>query len=200
MPVPELEASLPALGVMLPAGASLKGGTLDLDLNVNGAIDRLVTSGPVSVANTTITGFDLGAKMGAVAVFAGLPRSAETVVQTLTSNIRIAPEGIRADAIDLVVPAIGTLTGGGTIASQGAMDFRMLAKLTASNAVAGAVSRAASLGHPENGTPFLIKGTTASPVFAPDLSAVVGGIVNRENATKAASGLLKGLFGKKPNR
>jgi AsmA protein len=198
MPVPELQASLPAVGVTLPSGASLKGGTLDLDLIVSGAIDRLVTTGSISVANTTLTGFDLGSKMAAVAAFAGVPKSANTVIQTLRSNVRVAPEGIRLDALELVVPAVGQLTGGGTIASQGAMDFKMLAHLTSKNAVTSAVVRTTSLGHPENGTPFLIKGTTSSPMFAPDASAMVHAVANKENATKAASGLLKGLLGKKP--
>jgi AsmA protein len=198
MPVPELQASLPAIGVTLPSGASLKGGTLDLDLTVSGAIDRLVTTGSINVANTTVTGFDLGSKMAAVAALAGVPKSVDTVIQTMRSNVRVAPEGIRADALELNVPSIGQLTGGGTIASQGAMDFKMLAHLVSKNAVTSAVVRTTSLGHPENGTPFLIKGTTSSPVFAPDASAMIHSVATKENATKAASGLLKGLLGKKP--
>jgi AsmA protein len=197
MPVPELEASLPAVGVTLPAGASLKNGTLDLELLVSGPVDRLVTTGPVTVANTTVTGFDLGARMGAVAALAGLPRSASTVIQLLSSTIRVAPDGIRADNLDLVVPSIGTLTGGGLIAPRGALDFKMLARLTHQTATTSALARVASLGHPENGTPFLIKGTTSSPVFAPDVSAAVRGLATKENAATSASGLLKGLLGRK---
>src|SRR5207247_11329540 len=42
LPAPELQAALPAVGVMLPAGASIREGTLDLDLAINGPLDRLV--------------------------------------------------------------------------------------------------------------------------------------------------------------
>lgn len=200
MPVPELEASLPAIGVTLPAGASLEGGTLDLDLAVNGPIDRLVTTGPIKMSNTRLKGFDLGSQMAMVAAFAGIPRSADTSIQNLSSTVRVAPEGIRADALDLVVPAIGRLTGSGTVAAQGALDFKMVAQLASTSGIAGDVARIASLGHPENGTPFLISGTTSSPRFAPDVSGTVRGLVNKENATKAASGLLKGLLNKKPKK
>jgi AsmA protein len=198
MPVPELEASLPALGVTLPSGASLEGGTLDLDLDVNGPLDHLVTTGPIKMSDTQIKGFDLGSKLGAIGAFAGLPSVGHTKIQTLGSTVRIAPEGIRVDALELVVPTIGKLTGNGTVAPQGALDFKMVAQLAATTGLAGSVARMTSLGHPEQGTPFLVRGTTSNPTFAPDLNATVRGVVNQENATKAATGLLKGIFGKKP--
>ena len=84
------------------------------------------------------------------------------------------------------------------MAPQGALDFKMVAQLAATTGVAGTVSRYTSLGHPEQGTPFLVRGTTSNPTFAPDVGAAVRGVVNKENATKAATGLLKGIFGKKP--
>src|SRR5262249_440851 len=42
MPVPELAAMLPALGVVLPAGSSLQGGTASLLLTMEGPADRLI--------------------------------------------------------------------------------------------------------------------------------------------------------------
>jgi AsmA protein len=198
MPVSELEASLPALGVTLPSGASLQSGTLEIDLAISGALDRLVTTGPISIANARLTSFDLGSKMAAVAALAGAPKSADTVIQACSAMVRVAPDGIRADNLLMIVPGVGSLTGNGTIAPRGAMNFKMVAKLNNSNAVAGAVSRVASLGHPENGTPFRIEGTTSNPVFAPDVSAAIGNLVNQPNAAKATSGFLQGLLGKKP--
>ena len=198
MPVPELEAALPAIGVTLPAGASLEGGTLDLDLDVNGPIDRLTTTGPIKMSNTRLKGFDLGAEMAVVAAFAGIPRSADTAIETLSAKVRVSPGGIRAEALQLVVPAIGRLGGTGTIGPQGALDFRMLAQLTSSSGIARDVARITSFGGPGAGTPFLVTGTTSAPLFAPDVSGVVRGMVNQDTATKAASGLLKGLFNKKP--
>src|SRR5207248_10739009 len=95
LPAPELEAALPAVGVTLPAGTSIREGTLDLDLAINGPLDRLVITGPLTMANTRVKDFDLGAKLAAVASFAGVPRGADTVIETLHSDVRVAPEGIR---------------------------------------------------------------------------------------------------------
>jgi AsmA protein len=41
MPVDELQAMLPALGVTLPSGASLSGGTLSTSLDIGGPLDKL---------------------------------------------------------------------------------------------------------------------------------------------------------------
>jgi AsmA protein len=54
MPVEELEAMLPALGVVLPSGSQLKGGTLSADLSIIGPIDKLVITGPVKLSNTKL--------------------------------------------------------------------------------------------------------------------------------------------------
>src|SRR5262249_39118122 len=129
MPVPELEASLPAIGVTLPAGASLQGGAMDLDLDVDGPVERLVTTGPITVSNTKLAAFDLGSKMAVVAAFAGVPRSVDTAIQRFSSTLRVAPNGIRADALELIVPTIGRLTGSGTVGASGALDFKVLAQL-----------------------------------------------------------------------
>ena len=64
MPVEELQAMLPALGVVLPSGSQLKGGTLSTDLSIVGPIDKLVITGPVRLADTKLAGFDLGSKLG----------------------------------------------------------------------------------------------------------------------------------------
>src|SRR5262249_3489081 len=166
------------------AGASLQGGAMDLDLDVDGPVERLVTTGPITVSNTKLAAFDLGSKMAVVAAFAGVPRSVDTAIQRFSSTLRVAPNGIRADALELIVPTIGRLTGSGTVGASGALDFKMLAQLAGSSGIAGTVSRVTTLGHPESGMPFLVAGTTSSPTFAPDLSATIRGAVNKENAAK----------------
>lgn len=75
------------------------------------------------------------------------------MIETLVSTLRIGPEGVRADSFNLLVPlvpSVGTLTGNGTIAAKGAMDFRMLAKLKGGNQIVDEISRLTSLRHPEN--------------------------------------------------
>jgi len=50
MPVDELEAMLPSMGVRLPSGSQLKGGTLSAELGITGPIDKLVVTGPVRLS------------------------------------------------------------------------------------------------------------------------------------------------------
>jgi AsmA protein len=197
MPAPDLEATLPAIGVRLPSGASLKQGTVDVNLTVNGPLDRLVTAGPVHVSNLLVGGFNIGGALGALPSLGGLTgasKSGDTSVQTLAATLRIASGGIQADNVDLVVPAIGSITGGGTISAAGNMDFAMRAKLTGSGVVAE-VSRIVSLPQPAGGVPFRITGTTTNPVFVPDVGHAVGDVLAAPDAAATAAGLLGRLLG-----
>jgi len=171
MPAPDLEATLPAIGMTLPSGASLKQGTLDVNLAINGPIDHLVISGPINLANATLAGFDLSGKLSALPSFAGGPKGSgnnATVIETLAATLRVAPDGIRADGLSLVAPGARTLTGGGIITPKGDLDFKMLAKLAGSGSVSQ-ISRFASA----SGIPFRVQGTTANPVFVPDVGRAV---------------------------
>jgi AsmA protein len=201
MPAPDLEAALPAIGVKLPSGASLKQGTIDVNLTVNGPVERLVIAGPVDVSNVLVAGFDLGGKLGALPSLAGLsaaPKSGDTLVQTLAATLCVAPGGIQVAGLNVVAPAIGSLTGSGTISPKDDVDFAMRAKLTGSGVV-GEVSRVVSLAQPAGSIPFHIRGTTTSPVFVPDVGGTVGGAVSglaaSPDAAAKAAGALGGLLG-----
>jgi AsmA protein len=202
MPAQDLQATLPAIGMALPTGASLKQGTLDVNLTMSGPVDHLVIAGPISLTNATVAGFNLGDKLSALPSFPGASQRLAgagdniTTIQTLAATLRIAPDGIRADNLNLVAPAFGTLTGDGTIAPKGNLDFKMLAKLTGSGA-ASEVSRIASLGQPANGIPFHIQGTTANPIFVPDVGRAVSNLAKDPAAAKKAVSALGGLFGRK---
>jgi AsmA protein len=197
MPVTELEAALSAIGVTLPSGASLDQGTLDTDLAITGPIDRLVIVGPLNLSNATVAGFDLGARLAPIASFARLSRGGQTVIQTLSLAVRVASQGIQVDSLKLVAPSIGSLTGAGTIAPRGAMDFTMLATLQGSSPIADQVSRVASFGQAANGIPFRIQGTTSNPVVVPDARRAAGNVLKSEETRKKATELLGGLFRKK---
>lgn len=71
MSVDELEAMLPALGIAIPSGSQLQGGTLSAALGIAGPVDKLVIRGLVRLTNTKLAGFDLGSKLGALAALAG---------------------------------------------------------------------------------------------------------------------------------
>ena len=118
---------------------------------------------------------------------AGIKGGPDTEIETFSSNVRMSPEGMAADSIKFIAPAIGTLNGAGTVSPENALDFRMSATVHTSG-VAGIVANTP--------IPFTIGGTASDPTFHPDVKAVV-----KEEATKAvekaAGGLLKGLLGGK---
>jgi AsmA protein len=183
MPVEELEAMLPALGVVLPSGSQLKGGTISAALGITGPIDKLVITGPVKVSNTKLAGFDLGQKLGALSTFAGKAVSnPDTSIENFSTNARVAPEGTRADNLNLTVPAIGVITGAGTVSPAGALNFTMLADLK--GGMAGGLTQVASGG---KGIPFSVTGTTSKPEFVPDVKGIATGL-----AGGALNGALNG--------
>ena len=204
MPAADLASALPAVGVTLPSGASITEGTMNVDLACNGSVDKLVTTGPIKLSNAKLSGFDLGAKMGALSALAGVPKGPDTVIETFSSDVRVAPEGIRTDNLNLVVPAIGSITGSGTVASNQALDYKMSARLSSSGSPMGKVAGIVSGGN-QNGIPFKIQGTTSKPEFIPDVSAIAGDLAKGVAGSVPASGQniqnlgkqLGGLFGKK---
>ena len=207
MPVDQLQPMLPSMGVVLPSGAQLKGGTLSADLAIAGSLDKLVITGPVRLSNTQLANFDLGSKLGALSAFSGRAASSrDTSIQNASLNARVAPEGTRADNINLTVPAIGVITGSGTISPAGALAFRMVAALN--GGVVGGLTKVAGIGGGggQNQIPFAIEGTTSDPKFVADVAGVATGLVTSRlgNAVKgqvpgqgAVTKGLGGLLGKK---
>ncbi len=188
MPVPELEGLLPALGVVLPAGSRLAGGTASVLLALQGPADKLVTTGSLGLNGTRLTGFDLPKRMAAIEKLAGIKGGPDTEIQTLSADVRVAPEGASARNMKLVVPAIGALTGEGTVSPANDLDFKMSAMMHTAGLLA-AVS--------DTPIPFLVQGTCADPVFRPDWKAAVKDQVH--DLEKGAGGLLKGFLGGKKN-
>jgi len=179
MSVDELQPMLPALGIVLPSGSQLRGGTISADLAISGPLDQLVIAGPVRLSNATLAGFDIGSKLGALSALRGkAPSSPDTTIQNASLNARVAPDLIRADAINLAIPSLGVVTGAGTISPAGALDFRMLADLQTERGEARA--QRTGRGADRGGVSFMIQGTTASPKFVPDVGSVAG------NAAKGA--------------
>jgi AsmA protein len=205
MPVTELQAALPAIGVTLPPNATLKEGALDTELTITGPVDRLAIAGPLKLSNGLLAGFDLGSKLGKLASFAGLQSAKDTVIETLSAALGLTPDGTTVDMLVMNVPTIGSLAGEGTISPKGEMNFTMLAKLSGSALAAptGTMARVASFGQ-TNGIPFRIQGTTSSPSFAPDMGRAMKSVGSelKETATKPenvqkAADFIGGLFGKK---
>ncbi|MBZ5727591.1 MAG: AsmA family protein [Acidobacteriia bacterium] len=190
MPLAELAEMLPALGIVLPAGSSLQGGTASVKLALEGPLDRLVTTGSVSLNKTRLAGFDLPGRMAAIAALAGIRGARDTEIELLSTNLRMAPEGMSASEIQLVAPAIGEIDGTGSVSPAYALDFHMRA-MVHTGGVMAAIRNAP--------IPFSVAGTCSEPVFRPDLKVVVKQEIQGlgGNVGKAAGGLLKGLLGGK---
>lgn len=176
MAVNDIQSLLPAFGVVLPNGASLQGGVINMDMTAEGPLDRLVITGPLSMTGTHLTGFDLASKLGALSALTGLKPSSDTLIQTVSSGLRVAPEGIRANNLLIDVPSIGSLAGNGVIGSDNSLDFKMLLKLSSATGSPLANLSSVSAALQKNGVPFLIQGTTHNPKFLPALGNQVKGL------------------------
>jgi hypothetical protein len=212
--IDELEAFLPAVGVHLPTGSRLQGGTLTANLNVTGSTASPIITGPVRLDNTNLAGFDLGSKLSAVTALTGAKTGSVTAIRSLSTNVRVANGDVRTDNLSLVVPALGTATGAGTVAASGALNYQVVLKLTgivgggggssSQPAGAGGIAgqlmgmipsgggAASSIGGLagaalRNGIPVAIGGTTSNPTFAPNLSGLAKG-----GAASAAQGIIGG--------
>ncbi|HTJ86795.1 MAG TPA: AsmA family protein [Terriglobales bacterium] len=207
MPVNDLQTLLPALGVTLPSGSSLQGGTLSADLTISGPVTQMVIAGPVKLANTKLAGFDMGSKMSAISALTGAKTGPDTSIQNFSSNVRYSPSGIQTENVNLVLPALGTVTGSGTVSPQNALDYKMKASLNGS--VVSGASKLAGLSGNGATIPFFIQGTASDPKFVPDVKGMVGSQLSNQLSNRLGSQVpggqnaqgavkaLGGLFGKK---
>ena len=189
MAVSEIVGMLGPLGIVLPSGSSLQDGTIETKLSIEGPADKLVMSGPLALRGTKLVGFDLGKNMALVTQLAGMQTGSSTEIEHASLHVNMSPSGIEAKDIQLNVPAIGELRGDGTVSPANALDFKMSAALHTSGAAALIANKS---------IPFFVQGTSAAPVFKPDLKGMAKDQLNsiKENPS-AAKDLLKGLFGGK---
>jgi AsmA protein len=191
MPVDELEAMLPAVGVVLPPKATLKGGTLNLAMATEGAVDKLVTTGTVRLENTELANFNLGSKLAAVSALSGKNTGNDTKIQNFSTDVRNSPQGTQATNLNLTIPSIGVVTGAGTVSPSNQLAFKMKADV-------GGM-----------GVPFGVTGTASDPKFTPDVAGIatglLQGVLSGQTPGQGKPGQqpnpvdsLTGLFKKKP--
>jgi AsmA protein len=199
MPVDDLQTLLPALGVTLPAGSHLEGGTLTANFTITGPTDKLVINGPVQLANTKLAGFDLGSKMSAISVLSGLKSGQDTTIQNFSTDAHVSPEGVQTQNVNLNVPSIGIITGNGTISPQNALNYQMNAKIN--GGMVGGLTQLAGLGKQGASIPFSIQGTTSDPKIVPNVKGMLGSQFNPTGQGQNPAGNivngLTGLFNKK---
>lgn len=211
LPATDLEAFLPALAINLPEGSKLTAGTMSANLHVTGPTNKLVTDGNLGLFNGKLSGFDLGQKMSSVASLAGIKTGKDLDIEKFTSDVHMAPTGLKADNMDLVVPALGTVVGGGTLDSKNNLNFNLVASVNsavlnaaegaAAGAVGGSLGKALGGGaNCKNGgmkVPLQVHGTTSNPQIVPDVGGATASVLKAElscaggagNATGVTSGL-----------
>jgi AsmA protein len=181
MPVDDLEAMLPALGIVLPPKATLKGGDMNTEMAIEGPVDKLVITGNVKLENSSLTNFDLGSKLSAISALSGKSTGKDLTIQNFSSDVKVAPEGTQANNMNLTVPSLGVLTGGGTVSPSNQLAFKMNA------AISGL------------GVPFSVEGTTSDPKFVPDVKGMATGLLKNLGKPGNQNPIngLSGLFSKK---
>ena len=155
LPVDQLEQLLPVVGIHLPSGSSLHGGTLTATLAITGPATATTIAGPVEIDNSQLAGFDLGSRIQGINPFGG--KGGGTTIKTLRTDVNSSPQGTQFTNIYGDLPQIGTASGNGTVSPSGALDFKLMAKFSpasgvgavagkAMNAVTSAVGSAGAVG------------------------------------------------------
>ena len=207
LPATDLESFLPALGINLPEGSKLTAGTLSTNLHLTGPTNKLVTDGFIGLYNGKLSGFDLGKKMSGIAALAGIKTGNDLDIEKLTSNVHMAPTGLKAENLNLVAPALGTVVGGGTLDSKNNLDFNAVATVSSSllsnagGSPGGDIVKLLGGGaNCKNGgikVPFQIHGTASDPKFVPDIGGATASLLKSELtcAGGSASSLANSLAG-----
>jgi len=181
MPAKDLEAFLPAVGIHMPNGASLQGGTLNVNLQLNGPTNKLVTSGNVGMFSAKLVGFDLGSKLSAVGSLVGINTGKDLDIEKMTTDLRVAPTGIEVQNTQAVVPSLGTLVGKGTIDAKNNLDFKMAATLKGGVGGAAGAAGSAATGAASNAIGGLLGKVTGG---AGGVAGAAGGLMgNCKNAS-----------------
>ena len=204
LPATDLESFLPALGINLPDKSRLSAGTMNTNLHVSGPTDKLVTDGNIGLFNGKLAGFDLGKKLSGIGALAGIKSGGDLLIEKFTTDLHMATTGLRADNLNAVVPALGSMVGNGTVDAKNNLDFKLVATVNNNVATAAADSAAGGLAGGtvgkmlgggaascKNGgikVPLQIHGTTASPQFVPDIGGAAASLLKSEFSCAGSGG------------
>jgi AsmA protein len=211
VPIDGLQALMPAVGVKLPNGATLKGGTLSANFAIKGSPTDNVIVGSYEIKNTQLVGYNLGSKIVGIAAMGGIKTGDTTAITISRADMRIDKSGSRTTNIYSVLPALGESTGSGTVSPSGQLNFHLISKVTSAkglNKVGVNIltklnsTSAAAKPSKATGIPINITGTAENPVITADVNGLVKGnaaaLKSKGNDVLNKTGLSK-LFGKKNN-
>lgn len=202
VPVDEIKVLLPSLGLKLPTGSHLQGGSVTMKVAVTGTPASPVIAGSLQLANTTVVGFNLSSHLTSGAGFGGPGASApDMVLSSLELNLRATRAGAQVENISMKSPAVGDATGAGSVGKNDELDFNLLAHPT--GGVAGALTKMASVGSGNGATvPVKIGGTLENPIIQPDAGAGARSIAGQtaKGVASVPGRAIGGLFGKKKDK
>jgi hypothetical protein len=179
VPLDSVEIFLPALGIVLPGGSTLRGGTVTAKLTIDGSIDHPVTSGNVEIAKAHLKGFDLGKELSKIGAGSTLEGS-DLAIANLSTNLRVASSGTHVSDFKGNFGGIGSITGGGEVNASNHLQFKMVAHVPSDGAVRFGLNHV-GLKNVPNDVPFQVVGTTAAPIVIPELSGMA------KNSAKVAA-------------
>jgi AsmA protein len=184
VPIDDLQAILPAVGVKLPNNATLHGGTLTANFAMKGSPKDNVITGSYEIQNTKLVGYNLGSKIVGIAALGGIKTGDSLIIDVSRADIRITQAGSESTNIYSKLPAMGESTGSGKVSPSGQLDFHLISKisnakglnkfginlLTKLNSTSAAAKPSTA-----SGIPILITGTAENPVITADVSGLVKG-------------------------
>jgi AsmA protein len=202
VPVDEIKVLLPSLGLKLPTGSHLQGGSVSIKVAVTGTPASPVIVGSLQLASTTVVGFNLAAHLTSGAGFGGPAASApDMVLSSLELNLRATRAGAQVQNISMKSAAVGDASGAGSVGKNDELDFNLLAHPT--GGVAGALTKMASVGSGNGATvPVKIGGTLENPIIQPDAGAGARSIAGQtaKGVASVPGRAIGGLFGKKKDK
>jgi AsmA protein len=211
VPIDGLQALVPAVGVKLPDGATLKGGTLSANFNLKGSAKDNVIAGSYEIKNTELVGYNLGSKIVGIAALGGIKTGDNTAIDISRADMRITKSGSESTNIYSVLPALGESTGSGTVSPSGELNFHLISKVTNAKGlnkfgidILTKLNSTSAADKPSTaaGIPINITGTAENPIITADVSGLMKGnaAALRSKGTEILNktGLSK-LFGKKDN-
>ena len=186
LPIDELQPLMTAAGIRLPNGSTLKGGTLSLNLAIAGQTRALTISGPIALDNTRLVGFDISTKIHGIAALGGVKSSDTTEFEKLRADVRMTNAGVTVSKIEAVIPAMGELSGSGTVSAADQLDFNLVMQGSAVSGIGkvgvGLLSALNGSSGNKSGVPLRVTGTPDDP----NITADVGGIVGKKTKSIAS--------------
>lgn len=167
VPAEDIENLMAVLGYTLPSGSNLKGGMIQANLALKGPLEQFVAAGPVKLSSVTLAGFSLASKLSGALGQSGSQTGNDTLIKVAEGALRYAPQGIRADNLNVEIASVGGVTGAGTVSPQNALDFRLIAKLEGASPIAKLTQ--ISLFNKGGGIPFRVQGSASNPQVTADI-------------------------------